>query len=848
MSIRRNIKERVIRHRSSILLVLFLIIILTISLGVVYYALLENSQDMGKQIAYNYSVEEERSFEVCKNLVKLGVQYIDDLEEQGDDNQKIHNWIQDYFEKVKAVTGKDTGNPYVVRKGKVIAATPWKEIEDYKPEEQEWYQQAVAADGEVICTGVYKNSVVYEDSEHEQVVTIAQKSIKYDNVIAFDIYPENFRAHINTQDLPDRSSYFVCDADGVMLYGESSMHVPKTELPGYVDFLYKKIKNEKLEDFDDYVYDLEGNKRAAYYHRSSNGWYCIITVPYNTLLRHFRQIFWIYAIIFSTLAVVIIVIRLRKQAVDKIARRTAETIQVLGNFYYALYRIDIDSGKYEIIKGSLHTRPHLKPKGDYKDFIKNIHKLMSEETYNEFIESFSLDSIRHHLEQGRKEFGGDFLRSFDGKEKWVNVLMLSDSSLKKNEVILCFRNIDEEKQHQLQHIKLLEAALEETRKSKNSQRQFFSEMSHDMRTPLNGIIGISELAKKNVHDSDKTLEYLKKIDFSSKQLLGLINDILNMSKMEQMIALDNSQFDFRKNVRECIRGFQRQAEKEEKEFLFRCDIKDSVVIGDSIKINQIFNNLLSNALKFTRAGDRITVEINQRENKECTCYQIVVADTGIGMSKEFQKKIFIPYEREHRFGAKNIAGIGLGLPIVQRIVSYMGGDISVESEPGKGSIFTVMLPMETVKADELVSEGDEKQDIAGYSLEQKNILLAEDYELNMEIATELLEMRGARIVQAWNGKEALEQFEKSEEFFFDAILMDMQMPVMNGCEAASAIRALDRKDAKEIPIIAVTANVFAEDIVQTAEAGMDAHIAKPIQVEILCDTLKQLMLERKNLN
>ena len=268
------------------------------------------------------------------------------------------------------------------------------------------------------------------------------------------------------------------------------------------------------------------------------------------------------------------------------------------------------------------------------------------------------------------------------------------------------------------------------------------------------------------------------------------------------------------------------------------DMEDAIVMGDFFRIGQILNNLLSNAFKYSKAGAQIFLRVKQLNQQEHTKYQIVVQDTGIGMSREFVERIFEPYARETRFGAQKVSGTGLGMPIVKSLVSQMSGQITVDSELGKGSTFTITIPLETVRETEK-PEQEETEAASQFSLEGRKILLAEDNDFNMEIATEILSMHGVQVTQAWNGAEAVLLFRESLPFSFDAILMDMQMPEMDGCEAARNIRAMNRPDAQVIPIIAVTANAFAEDIAMTTEAGMNAHISKPIDFEVLCRTLEE---------
>ena len=301
-------------------------------------------------------------------------------------------------------------------------------------------------------------------------------------------------------------------------------------------------------------------------------------------------------------------------------------------------------------------------------------------------------------------------------------------------------------------------------------------------------------------------------------------------------------FDLCGNLDTCLAPFRTQARSEGKEFQLSMDVKNRMVKGDPARFGQIVNNLLSNAMKFTRSGERISVSLRQVDEGKRNNYLFVVEDTGAGMSEEFLPKLFDPYEREVRFGAKETMGTGLGMPIVKNLVTRMGGQITVSSALGQGTTFTVTLPFDVGEV--LPAPREEQLPAQDMQLEGLTILLAEDNFLNMEIATELLQMRGAQVVPAENGLEALDAFRASEPDSFDAILMDMQMPEMDGCQATEAIRALNRPDAKTIPIIAMTANAFAEDISRTTQAGMDAHLAKPINIELLCSTMTKLVRQR----
>ena len=333
--------------------------------------------------------------------------------------------------------------------------------------------------------------------------------------------------------------------------------------------------------------------------------------------------------------------------------------------------------------------------------------------------------------------------------------------------------------------------------------------------------------------------YLKQITSSTRYLLELINDILDMSRMEQgKVVLDRRSFDLRGCVEECLAPFRVQAERDRKTLSVRFDLSPRPLMGDPFRVRQILNNLISNALKFTPEGGSVSLSVAQMDEGEYAKYKFVVADTGIGMSAEFLKRLYEPYARELRFSPKQASGTGLGMSITKNLVAQMDGEIQVESQPGRGSTFTVILPFAAAEESrETISQAAETTD---FTLDGLHILLAEDNEINMEITVELLAAQGVQVTQAWNGAEAVEQFRQSPPGSFDAILMDMQMPLLDGCGAARAIRAMVRPDAGTIPILAVTANAFAEDISATTAASMDAHISKPIDFRILCQTLGRL--------
>ncbi len=834
---RKNWKKILIAMRADIVIFVVLIVIGSVSFSFVKTALLKNSQELGSSLAASCASEESNSLTVYETLLSFGADTISsniDVWEYGD----MENWLRAYSNRIQMALGQGTVDMYAVIDGKIIAVNPWEGDETYDYSSSSWYQMAISSD-KAVFTDVYTDAIY-----NRPVITMA-KGCGENDVLAFDIFPENIQLEKSAFELPDGASVFLCDSNGTLIYSQLEKKYPKNEVQEYFNGIFNGIKSGEHDKYDSFVMDMDGNKRGAYYKTMPNGWLAVVTIPFSSILHDLRSFTTGSLIVFMFLILTLVLITLKDLKFNWQIERTNETVRVLGNSYYAIYRVDFVKNTYEMIKGSDYIRSRMEKTGRYDELLKTMVEVIEKDACDEYMESFSVENIRKLVSQRIRDFGGDFLRKFGDEYHWVNVRVLFDESLAPGEVVLCFREADLEKRQQLQERKLLETSLEASRQSEKSKQAFFSNMSHDMRTPLNAIIGISELASKAVDNPEKISEYLDKINLSSRQLLELINDILDMSRMEQgKIVLNTQKFDLKKCINDCCENFRFQAEKDSKAFEINFNIENSKVMGDPFRVSQVINNLLSNAFKFTSANDSVKVEVSQLEKGDYSKYKIVVSDTGLGMSEDFLKKVFEPYARETRFSTKKIAGTGLGMAIVKNLVDQMNGHIYVESRLGDGSAFTVTLPFITDEEEEILAQESTKNDNKkAFSLEGKNILLAEDNMINMEVATEILSMNGINIVQAWNGKEAVEIFKKSKEFEFDAILMDMQMPEMGGCDAAKAIRALNRSDAGKVPIIAVTANAFAEDISATAEAGMNAHISKPIDFNILCGTLEELINE-----
>ena len=390
----------------------------------------------------------------------------------------------------------------------------------------------------------------------------------------------------------------------------------------------------------------------------------------------------------------------------------------------------------------------------------------------------------------------------------------------------------------ISNLVMLKQSLEQAKEGSAAKSAFLFNMSHDLRTPLNAIIGFSELMKSHWEDSKVSRNYLEKIDESSQYLLSLINNILEMSKIESgKEELKEKPWDIYTSCDNLLQFFEPDIRQKNQTLNYAVNIKHNMILTDSLKIREIYVNLMSNAIKYTNVGGTISFSLEEIEREEgLSDYKAVVQDTGIGISKEYLPHIFENFTREKTSSESGVIGTGLGMPIVKKLVDLMHGTISIESEEGKGTTVVVNLPHRYIVEEQEVKEVDDKEiDLTG-----KHILLVEDNDLNAEIAQTLLEDKGLKVMRAKDGLEAITIVKENAVDCFDCILMDIQMPRMNGFEACKVIRSLPN-NRSQLPIIALTANAFEEDRKDCLDAGMSDHVSKPIEIQSLLQTIESVL-------
>lgn len=529
---------------------------------------------------------------------------------------------------------------------------------------------------------------------------------------------------------------------------------------------------------------------------------------------------------------------------EKLEELNEEIVGSLHNLFFAVYRIDMESNSVRAIRVPEDVEEISEEEFSYDLFWDDFaRKTLHPSWYEDMKRELSLHHFRELIVEGYDRYTIEGYRKINGEYHYISCNVYFGG--KKNWAILALQDTHEQKKREEESRSALKEAYELAQNANKAKSDFLSKMSHDIRTPLNAVIGMTELARLHMDDKERLLYDLEQIGVSSQLLLSLVNEVLDMSKIESgKFELNNSDFNLHELLEEVICLMRTQAEEKKQIFHVSMDeLKHERVIGDRARLSQIFLNIMSNACKYTPEGGEIFISVSELSsgNSRLGRYRFVFRDTGIGMSEEYLQHIFEPFSRANDSRISKISGTGLGMGITKNLVQMMGGEIRVESRIGEGSCFTVVLELrlQEEKAEEVPELRIQDVDCRGI-----HILLAEDNELSREIAVSLLEVTGACVETAENGKEALEMFRTSQPGYYQIIFMDIQMPVMNGYEAVEAIRRLERADASEVVIVAMTANAFAEDVIKSLQAGMNEHLAKPIQPGRMAEVLAKRVLHK----
>lgn len=538
---------------------------------------------------------------------------------------------------------------------------------------------------------------------------------------------------------------------------------------------------------------------------------------------------------------------LAKKEAEKFHQLNSDTINLIGTLYDGIYRIDLDEESVIILK-SILDKKNVGKTLKFEDFFSLLTKNFVKEEIDELRDILNTSNLKTIISGEKESFIGEFRKkdSFNSYIWYEYTISLQRSYSSGTFVIITIKDITSRKTLEEKDKRILKEAYTSANQANIAKSSFLSRMSHDIRTPMNAIIGMTRMALFNINNIEKVKDCLNKINSAGDLLLNIINQVLDMSKIEvNQYEAQYEVFKLRDFVEELINIYHEAIENKNQTLSLDIEnIKNEYVKADMIVLQRILSNLISNAIKYTPNNGKIEISIRELSfgGKNRKCFQFTIKDNGIGMSEEFLKTIYEPFSREVTENTKNISGAGLGMAIVHNLVSLINGTINVESEIGKGTTFYVTLELEVMK-DETISEIKKHKkniNLEKLNLEGKKILLVEDNEINREIALELLKLTRATVVEAEDGKKAVDIFINSKCGEFDLILMDIQMPIMNGYEAVKVIRSLDREDASTVYIAAMTANTFSDDIQLAKEAGMNSHISKPINIEALAQVLENI--------
>ncbi len=538
---------------------------------------------------------------------------------------------------------------------------------------------------------------------------------------------------------------------------------------------------------------------------------------------------------------------LLKKALDEATKRS-EIILAIATLYVTIVHVNVKERTYELLKGHDLVQKIFGQKGKIDDVMEILPTTFAakewREQYREFLD---FDTLAERLRN--TNFVSNEFVNINGEWRVSRFIVKSrDTQGNVVDVLYVVRDITEEKLRELMYQKQLKASMEDAQRANISKTAFLQRMSHDIRTPLNGIVGMIHIAEKHKNDVAKLREFRQKVLQSTDYLQKLINNVLDISKLESgSLMLEYKSFDLVELLSNNMTVVAMSAYENGVRFEGGVEantIRHRYLIGSPVHLSRVLMNLASNAIKYNHFHGTVNVHCEElSDDGNMAVFKFVCSDTGLGMSEEFQKHAFDVFAQEGKQSTTTFSGSGRGLSIVKDIIELMGGMIELESKENVGSTFTVTVPF---KIDHLVENNDSQKDSCSQSMELsgKRVLLVEDNAINMEIAHAILEEEHLNITEAKNGKEALEIFQNSKLNEYDVIIMDVMMPVMDGLEATKAIRMLEREDAKRIPIIAMTANAFEEDRKACLDAGMDEHIGKPIDIPLLKRTITKAIGDR----
>ena len=979
-------------RNNMIVLVMFILVIMLCT-NILRNSLMDNTNKMGLSLVENYSTSEESNMRACESILTLSVNYIEEREQDGVSLKELKEGLYPFMNGLTELYGPENIQVYgkALDDDHFISNIPEiEDMEDYDVTDTDYYQGAAAADG-----GIYISPAYVDVVTGQNVITMCKTVPSTGSFLAIDMMFSYFELNNENLTLPANASYYLIDKEGTLLYFKAATDHTYDEFQVLVDGFMEQSNLAKGSQVLENVIAMDGHARNVYFHQMTNGWTAILTIPESEIftgLDTFNYISIMVALLGLALIIFQAVREYRQEKQNQLLveerNRMADRNRIYQNAmnstaraYRAIYYVDMLTGRYDML---YPHRGRNTESGDYNtEFVsKRFEAGIIAEEHREQVQQFldlsnivKLLETEDHIELQYKRIDEN------GKYEWCSTVatIAEMDGEQATAITLTIRSIDEIIHREEKQKEMLALAAERAEAANLAKSDFLSRMSHDIRTPMNAILGMTAVAGMHIDDKERVLDALGKITVSSKHLLGLINEVLDMSRIESgKVSLTEGIFNLSDTFENLLTIFHSQMEARNLELCVNVvNVEHESVIGDEQRLQQIFMNIMGNAVKFTPEGGKISLYIEEKPSHIAGSgfFEFTFEDTGIGMEKDYIQKIFEPFSRAADSRIGKIEGTGLGMSIAVNIARMMNGDIKVESTLGEGSRFTVQVYLklnDVTQADidafsslpvlvaddeeaacestceilnslnmdaEYVLDGDsaikriieaheaardfavvildwkmpgkdglatakEIRSLAGNDIpliilsaydwsdieaqamdagidafiekplfksrlmkvlkdvlgldnserpataletfkEQdfsgKRVLLVEDNELNIEVAAELLEIVGIQVDQALNGQLAVDCVLDHEPGYYDLIFMDIQMPVMNGYESTRAIRSSGREDLKTIPIVAMTADAFADDIRKSEEAGMNGHISKPVDIEKLEEALRTFL-------